>query len=387
MSPRPFALLAAALLVAAGPVWAQPADQTDPVDPPDRVGRLSVVEGAVQQRTADDQQWSQASTNYPVTGGFAIATQDGRAEIEVGSLALRLGANSEIDVNTLTDNTAVVTLAQGEANLRLGKLTADGHIQVVTPRGVVDIVAPGQYHFDAGSTDSPTAIGAFNGKAQIERDTGPMDVPPGQVALLNGDATTGPQISTAQIAPDQLDNWAFARDQQAQRPPSADGVPPPQLSPGMTGAADLGAYGNWSSDPDYGTVWYPGAVPADWAPYHYGHWAWVSPWGWTWIDDQPWGFAPFHYGRWVHRTRGWGWVPGVVVARPVYAPALVVFVGSPGGHLFIGSGIEGVAWFPLGRAKFSCRPTAPASPTSAMSTPPASTSPTSTSPGSTTRWW
>jgi hypothetical protein len=166
--------------------------------------------------------------------------------------------------------------------------------------------------------------------------------------LLNGDATTGPQISTAQIAPDQLDNWSFARDQQAQRSPSADSAPPPQLSPGMTGAADLGAYGNWSNDPDYGTVWYPGAVPAGWAPYHYGHWAWVSPWGWTWIDDQPWGFAPFHYGRWVYRTRGWGWVPGVAVARPVYAPALVVFVGSPGGHLFIGSGIEGVAWFPLG---------------------------------------
>ena len=51
-----------------------------------------------------------------------------------------------------------------------------------------------------------------------------------------------------------------------------------------------------------------GAAPpwrAGWAPYRYGHWTWVSPWGWTWVDDAPWGFAPFHYGRWV------------VVARPL----------------------------------------------------------------------
>ena len=347
MSARTFALLAAALMVAAGPAWSQPADSDEPADPPDRVGRLSRVEGNVQQRSADDQQWAQASANYPVTDGFAVATQDGRAEIEVGSLALRVGANSELDINTLTDNAAVVTVAQGEVNLRLGHLTSAGHIQVVTPRGVVDIVAAGQYHIDAGTSDSPTVVGTFNGKAEIERDAGVMNVVPGQVTLMSGDASTGQQISTAQLAPDDLDNWALARDQQEQHPPAVAGAPPPPLSRDMTGAAELGAYGSWSSDPDYGSVWYPATVPVGWAPYSYGHWAWVSPWGWTWIDDQPWGFAPFHYGRWAYRPRGWCWVPGVAVARPVYAPALVAFIGSPGGHLFIGGGIEGVAWFPL----------------------------------------
>ena len=28
-------------------------------------------------------------------------------------------------------------------------------------------------------------------------------------------------------------------------------------------------------------------------------WVWLRPWGWTWVDDAPWGFAPFHYGRWL----------------------------------------------------------------------------------------
>src|SRR4029079_18322212 len=85
-------------------------------------------------------------------------------------------------------------------------------------------------------------------------------------------------------------------------------------------------------------VWMP-RVRAEWVPYRYGHWAWVEPWGWTWIDDAPWGFAPFHYGRWAYVRGGWVWAPGVMVARPVYAPALVAFVGVGGAS---------VAWFPLG---------------------------------------
>src|SRR5207244_2091977 len=92
----------------------------------------------------------------------------------------------------------------------------------------------------------------------------------------------------------------------------------------------------------------PRTVATGWAPYRYGHWAWVEPWGWTWIDDAPWGFAPFHYGRWVYVGNGWAWVPGRVVARPVYAPALVVFVGGRNWSVAIGAGGGGgVAWFPL----------------------------------------
>jgi len=103
-----------------------------------------------------------------------------------------------------------------------------------------------------------------------------------------------------------------------------------------------------SMNPEYGPVWRP-RVAVGWAPYRHGHWAWVGPWGWTWIDDAPWGFAPFHYGRWTHLNGGWGWIPGRRVARPVYAPALVVFVGGSGfsASMSFGGG-GGVAWFPLG---------------------------------------
>jgi len=99
-----------------------------------------------------------------------------------------------------------------------------------------------------------------------------------------------------------------------------------------------------------------------WAPYRYGHWAYISPWGWTWVDDASWGFAPFHYGRWVFVAGAWGWVPapprvvGIAYVRPVYAPALVAWVGGPhfgvgvGGGIGVGGFAAGVnvGWFPLG---------------------------------------
>jgi hypothetical protein len=80
------------------------------------------------------------------------------------------------------------------------------------------------------------------------------------------------------------------------------------------------------------------------APYHYGHWSYIAPWGYTWVDDQPWGFAPFHYGPWASIGGAWGWIPSPPrpaigeYVLPIYAPALVAWVG-------VGAG---VAWFALG---------------------------------------
>jgi hypothetical protein len=114
----------------------------------------------------------------------------------------------------------------------------------------------------------------------------------------------------------------------------------------MTGVESLDEYGEWRTVETYGDVWFPSSVTAGWVPYRYGRWAYIPPWGWTWIDDAPWGFAPFHYGRWVYIRGAWAWVPGPYVARPCYAPALVAWYGSPGVSVSVTVG--SVGWFPLG---------------------------------------
>ena len=358
MAARFLTAVAAALLLISPTVWAQ----SQPADPPARVGRLSAIEGTVQQRTPDDTDWTAANLNYPISTGFALAPQDGgRAEIQVGSISLRVGPASELDVNNLGDRDASLTLAQGELNLRVARFDTGERIEIVTPRGVMEVLAAGEYHIDAGTTESPTRFEVFNGQAELQRDGGNTALASGQAALINTDDARS--LTMAAVEPDALDQWAFGRDGRGAAPPvntasrlppaaaaapAPYGAPPPYVSPEMTGAADLSAYGDWNTDPQYGAVWHPSGVPADWAPYTYGHWAWVSPWGWTWIDDEPWGFAPFHYGRWAYADDRWGWVPGEFAEAPVYAPALVVFFGGPERHFFYDGYREGIGWCPLG---------------------------------------
>jgi hypothetical protein len=144
---------------------------------------------------------------------------------------------------------------------------------------------------------------------------------------------------------DDFENWCQDRDQRENRSLSSRYV-----SRDIDGYYDLDDHGDWRDDPDYGTVWYPRGVAVGWVPYHNGHWVWIVPWGWTWVGDEPWGFAPYHYGRWAFVRGYWGWVPGPIVVRPVYAPHLVAFVGGGPASVAVGfgGGVVGVAWFPLG---------------------------------------
>jgi hypothetical protein len=145
---------------------------------------------------------------------------------------------------------------------------------------------------------------------------------------------------------DNFDRWAAERSRREDQSVSARYVPRE-----VVGYQQLDAHGQWSQDPTYGAVWFPQGTPANWAPYRDGHWEWMAPWGWTWIDDAPWGFAPSHYGRWAMINSRWAWVPGRLGLRPIYAPALVAFIGGGSTSAWsipIAAGRPGFAWFPLG---------------------------------------
>ena len=60
-------------------------------DPPGRVGRLSLVEGDVTFHDDAAREAAPATLNWPVTSGGAISTApDARAEVRIGSTAIRL---------------------------------------------------------------------------------------------------------------------------------------------------------------------------------------------------------------------------------------------------------------------------------------------------------
>jgi hypothetical protein len=312
-------------------------------DPPSRVGRLSFLSGSVSFRPGTVDDWTDATLNYPLHAGDHLWTDaDARAELTVGSSALRLAPQSAFGFLALDDRSTQVRLSQGSLEVRVRSIGDDDSFEIDTPTGAVSLLRPGSYRVDVDSSGDTTTVTARHGEAEVTASGSAFTVHAGEAAVLSGAESPSYDIREAS-RPDAWEDWCSTRDRRFDDSRTARYV-----SRETIGYEDLDENGEWRDTPDYGAVWVPHTTIVGWAPYHYGRWVWVEPWGWTWVDDAPWGFAPFHYGRWVYWDGGWAWVPGRRVARPVYAPALVVFVGGRNWSLAIGAGGGGVAWFPLG---------------------------------------
>lgn len=309
-------------------------------DPPARVGRLNYVHGTVSLAPAQaPDAWSIAALNRPLTAGDRLWTdRDGYAEFHVGSTAVRLAPRTNVDVLALDDDTLQLRLAQGDVNLRVRDVS-DDDIEVSTPNGAVLLEQAGSYRIRTDAAGDATSIIVHQGRAHVLAPSGALSLRAGQHVTFRGPDGVPSEIVAAHM--DAFDNWSAELDRREDRIAATRYV-----SPHMTGYEDLDAHGTWRTMPEYGAVWVP-RVASGWAPYRHGHWVWIEPWGWTWVDDAPWGFAPFHYGRWVWLDSHWAWAPGPRVIRPVYAPALVAFVGGSNWSVSIGSG-PAVGWFPLG---------------------------------------
>jgi hypothetical protein len=314
-------------------------------DPPTRVARLNYIQGSVSYQPAGEQDWVVADPNRPLTIGDNLWVDQGsRGEVHIGSTAIRLADQTGISFLNLDDRTVQLQLAQGEIELHVRHLEPGNAFEVDTPNLAFTLAAAGEYLIQTDPNGNSTVITIREGEGQVNSGGESYDLQPGQQYAFTGND----QLTfDSQPLPDfdELETWSQSRDQRENRAPSAQYV-----SRDIDGYYDLDDYGNWQTDPEYGAIWIPRGVNSGWAPYQNGHWVWIAPWGWTWVDAQPWGFAPFHYGRWAYVRGGWGWVPGPVVVRPVYAPALVAFVGGGGFGVSIGfgEGFAGVAWFPLG---------------------------------------
>jgi hypothetical protein len=319
----------------------QDQDQDESQDPPGRVARLNFLEGSVSFRPAGEDDWVTAVPNRPmVTGDDLWADENSRAELHIGSAAIRLGEKTGITFLALDDRTTQIRLAQGSIILRVRHVDDDDNYEIDTPNIAFSLLQPGEYRINVSEDGSQTITDVWHGRGRVTGGGLTYNVVAGQSATFTGN-DQHVDYDLGQIpGRDDFDSWAFDRDDREDQADSANYV-----SREMTGYEDLDEYGDWSYVAGYGPCWRPRLVVAGWAPYRFGHWAYVGPWGWTWVGDEPWGFAPFHYGRWAAVNGGWFWVPGPVVVRPVWAPALVAFVGGgPGFHFSAG---VGVGWFPL----------------------------------------
>ncbi len=330
MSRMSFDLQICIYLTTVGLLWGQ-------ADPPARVARLNYLYGSVSFRPDSVEDWAAATPNYPLTTGDHLWTDEqAGAEMHIGSTAVRLASQTAFAILNLDDHTAQFSLSEGVVNVNIRLLEDGESVEVDTPHGAVSLLWPGDYRIDVSQDDDSTIVTVRAGKAEVSGGGQAFRVRAGEQGRFSGTGQISSSVQGA-LSPDAWDEWCMNGDRREDR---AEQASEQYVPPEMTGAEDLGDYGVWSDDAMYGAVWAPTGMPGGWAPYRYGHWAYVRPWGWTWIDDAPWGFAPFHYGRWAMRGGRWCWVPGAKVGRPVWAPALVAFVGGIGGGV--------AAWVPLG---------------------------------------
>lgn len=319
-----------------------------------RVGWVSAIEGglAVRQGRQGSGEWSDSAVNEPVAAGMALRTPaQGRAVLRIGAETIALSAGSEAEFTRLDHSGTQLVLRRGRVGVRLAALDPARSVEIEVPRGGAWLLVPGDYDIVAGDEHTPTRIVVHDGRARFVGGGLDSAIAAGSADVLRpGEAADSREDA---VADDFTAWWRAASgpaDPEALRHVSAE----------MTGYEALDGQGSWRTVAGYGAVWFPNATADEWAPYRNGHWRWIQPWGWTWIDDMPWAFAPSHYGRWARLSvpdglapfenapERWGWVPGKAGVEPVFAPALVAFLGTAGIGLSYPDAVgPAVAWFPL----------------------------------------
>ena len=301
--------------------------------------RVSYLYGEVSFWRPGAQEWAEAKTNTPLAPGDVLYTgADGNAELQIGPRAfVRAGNGTQIGLDNDDPDYVQFRVTAGHAAIDVREIPAGHTVEIDTPNAAFTIERKGYYHVDLAE-DTTSFRAHRGGTATVTPAAGAATtVAANQQVAITGAET--PSVETSAAPPlTAWDRWNNQRTTYLIQPANAQNV-----SPGMYGTEELAQHGTWRTEENYGPVWAPASVPSGWVPYSTGRWIWDPRFGWTWLDAAPWGWAPYHYGRWVFVRGYWGWAPGPVIVRPLYAPALVVVLGGP-----VAVAVRPVQWAPLG---------------------------------------
>ncbi|WP_133137921.1 DUF6600 domain-containing protein [Legionella rowbothamii] len=309
-------------------------------DPLTDIARLNLITGSVSLLPAGEEQWVDASLNRPLVVGDSLwIDASAKAALEFNNkTAIWLNSSTSFKIINLTENLRQFQLAEGTMVLIANEIKAGQTYEIDTPNIALIINKPGYYRIDVKSKEdsSSTGVSIKIGLAEVygQNTSTPLEIKEGTTCRYTGIDLQNPECNLFKSL-DEFDNLVLQQEKHTLEAKNT----PNYVSPSVLGYQDLESSGSWQTDENYGAIWIPENVGSEWAPYSDGQWIWLNQWGWTWVDNQPWGFAPFHYGRWAFIDEQWAWVPGPVDVEAIYAPALVVFVETDSNN---------ISWFPLG---------------------------------------
>ena len=294
--------------------------------------RVSLIEGDVQIKTPDSEEWGFASVNTPLAEGDQLwVPQGGRVELQLNTgTYIRLDESSALQILSMDEDSSQFYLSQGYAYIFYDAPVSGGVIQIDTPDASTRAFDRAVFRIDM--SEQYTDVAVYKGYVETENNVGKTVIEAGQMISL-GENTDG-EVSPMG-PPDEWEKWNKKRNDRVYAGSDAGSrYLPFELRPYST---DFDSYGKWVRVSGYGNVWTPTvAVDAGWSPYRNGRWIWRGG-DYIWVASEPWGWAPYHYGRWSFGVNiGWFWVPPV--DNEVYwSPGYVGWVRTP----------DYVAWVPL----------------------------------------
>ena len=276
----------------------------DSPEPPERIARLSYVQGEVTFQGAQEVAPS-ALPDRPLNPGDRLTTlRDGRAELALGNATLRLDEATAVTMADLDASTVRLEFTTGTASVHLRELFEGESFEVVTLNTTIALRTPGEYRVDI-TPSGATELSVRAGNAEVATAGGPVRVADGQRVRLEGRAEFASLVTPR--AADDFDEWVLEREVQF-----AEAAPPPgEPSDGDEyGNETLDQYGEWRDEPGYGRVWMPSYAYGGYDPFSHGYWQ-RSSFGYSWYDPMPWSAYTFNYGRWTYldHLNRWCWVP------------------------------------------------------------------------------
>src|SRR5579859_3734434 len=137
-------------------------------DPPIRVARLNYVEGRVSFQPGGESDWGWATVNRPMTAGDSLWTGDrSRAEMHIGSTAIRTDGQTSVSFLNLDDRTVQIQLNTGTINVRVRNLYRNDVFEVDTPNLAFTLLRSGDYRITVDPDGNFTTITLRDGQGQI----------------------------------------------------------------------------------------------------------------------------------------------------------------------------------------------------------------------------
>ena len=288
--------------------YAQEADAADAPVSHARIVRVSYVTGEVDLDSGNG--FESVTLNVPVTESNRLQTHsNGWAEVQMedGSM-IRLAPDTLISFATLARSSSggtvtAIDLDQGEAEFKI--LKSSGNNFEVSVRNKTVVLGRSGFFRVTSTNDDPMEVAVWKGSLAVHDGESGQDV-----AIKKNETFVLDPNDPARYAldpnteADELDEWSKQRDS------AAGSYAANQSSPNQYGMSDLGNYGQYTDDPEYGNLWQPYGAGLDWDPYGNGYYA-NTGLGYTWISAYPWGWMPYRFGHWIFiNGRGWFWAPG-----------------------------------------------------------------------------